>query len=479
MTSVPDGGWGWMVVLAGFFCNFLNAGFVQTLGVYLVEWQDHFGVGAGALAAISSEFSCISHLVGIPAGALCSRYGCRRVELLSGFIATLATFLGAFATKLWHLHLFAIFTGIGYGMAFPPPIAIISLYFKKRLGLANGLLYTGIGVGILAMGPLLAVLCKTYGWEGALLVHSALTANTLVCGALFRPSKLEKQLLLRTLQSKSRRKKLVKHDRNDSKVDSDRPRSQRRCLCLSSFVNVSRTFGLKELLRNIHFDIYLLSTFLVFTGQAACVMFIPSKLVCDLNVSNIRASFGLTVMGICITVSSLLHGPLLDCGSISSITLFIFSVGAMGTSALISPLAKSYAGQLVLVALFGTGQGIVFPMFNLVCLEFVRISQLPLAIGMVVGLGGFGALIGIQLMGLLYDKTGSYDLPFILAGCVQWLGVLILILLTRCFRWERPREKAPNQNGGTSEGANTPRPSDYTDKLYDYVPSVELIPTQS
>ncbi|XP_071495520.1 monocarboxylate transporter 13-like [Diadema antillarum] len=380
MTSVPDGGWGWMVVLAGFFCNFLNAGFVQTLGVYLVEWQDHFGVGAGALAAISSEFSCISHLVGIPAGALCSRYGCRRVELLSGFIATLATFLGAFATKLWHLHLFAIFTGIGYGMAFPPPIAIISLYFKKRLGLANGLLYTGIGVGILAMGPLLAVLCKTYGWEGALLVHSALTANTLVCGALFRPSKLEKQLLLRTLQSK---------------------------------------------------------------------------------------------------ISSLLHGPLLDCGSISSITLFIFSVGAMGTSALISPLAKSYAGQLVLVALFGTGQGIVFPMFNLVCLEFVRISQLPLAIGMVVGLGGVGALIGIQLMGLLYDKTGSYDLPFILAGCVQWLGVLILILLTRCFRWERPREKAPNQNGETSEGANTSRPSDYTDKLYDHVPSVELTPTQS
>ena len=52
-----DGGWGWFVLLATFTSQLLYAGTVPLVGIYLVEWQEYFGVGAGAVSVIATELA--------------------------------------------------------------------------------------------------------------------------------------------------------------------------------------------------------------------------------------------------------------------------------------------------------------------------------------------------------------------------------------------------------------------------------------
>ena len=48
----------------------------------------------------------INPLAAILTGALCRHFGCRRVVIVAGAIASLSLFGASFATKIWHLYIF-------------------------------------------------------------------------------------------------------------------------------------------------------------------------------------------------------------------------------------------------------------------------------------------------------------------------------------------------------------------------------------
>lgn len=50
----PDGGWGWMVCLGSFMCNFLADGFMFSFGIFYVELMDYFKDSMAKTAAIGS-----------------------------------------------------------------------------------------------------------------------------------------------------------------------------------------------------------------------------------------------------------------------------------------------------------------------------------------------------------------------------------------------------------------------------------------
>ena len=52
---VPDGGWGWMVVLGSFIIHVIADGVYYSFGVFLVALLDHFeGAGRGELGWVGS-----------------------------------------------------------------------------------------------------------------------------------------------------------------------------------------------------------------------------------------------------------------------------------------------------------------------------------------------------------------------------------------------------------------------------------------
>ena len=53
--AVKDGGWGWFVLMGTFLGYTLLGGTVFNLGLYMVEWQRSFSVGASAVAVVATE----------------------------------------------------------------------------------------------------------------------------------------------------------------------------------------------------------------------------------------------------------------------------------------------------------------------------------------------------------------------------------------------------------------------------------------
>ena len=54
MPLPPDGGWGWVIVVASFLCNGLVDGFCGTYGILMPSFLDHFGSGRGETALAGS-----------------------------------------------------------------------------------------------------------------------------------------------------------------------------------------------------------------------------------------------------------------------------------------------------------------------------------------------------------------------------------------------------------------------------------------
>ena len=72
----------------------------------------------------------------------------------------------------------------------------------------------GSGIGTMIFAPITELLLQHYQWRGTLLICSAVLLNTVVCGAIFRPLKAEKEAVKK---------------RKDSARNSDRSRSVKNC----------------------------------------------------------------------------------------------------------------------------------------------------------------------------------------------------------------------------------------------------------
>ena len=60
-----DGGWGWFVLVGTFLGEIIYGGTVLNLGVYMVEWQRSFSVGASAVAVVATEVTVGGNAGGI------------------------------------------------------------------------------------------------------------------------------------------------------------------------------------------------------------------------------------------------------------------------------------------------------------------------------------------------------------------------------------------------------------------------------
>ena len=59
----PDGGWGWVVVMAGFLCNMVLDGIGYSFGILLTPLMKHYGVGKGLMSLVGLQSQIANTLV--------------------------------------------------------------------------------------------------------------------------------------------------------------------------------------------------------------------------------------------------------------------------------------------------------------------------------------------------------------------------------------------------------------------------------
>ncbi|VEU19815.1 DEKNAAC100834 [Brettanomyces naardenensis] len=176
----PDGGIrAWTVVLGSAVGLMTVFGVMQTISSIQVYIQNNMlkDVKVSATSWIFSIYMFSNLSMGIVAGPLFDIYGVRKV-LLPGMILNCAgLYATAFSTKLWHFILsFGFASGIGSGLMMNPLMSVISHWFLRRRGVANGFSQAGSVTGVI-FPILLRSLYPTIGYRNTMCILASICVS--------------------------------------------------------------------------------------------------------------------------------------------------------------------------------------------------------------------------------------------------------------------------------------------------------------
>ncbi|WKY10498.1 hypothetical protein Q1695_002671 [Nippostrongylus brasiliensis] len=191
----PDGGWGWLVVVATFFIHVFVDGFIYSLGVVVDVLQKEFHSSNKVSGLVISLLAGISYGSGPIASAVINKFGCRTATVAGAVISMAGCGASYFASAMWHLVVsVGVVMGVGFGLLYCPAIVAVTTYFEKRRSMATGLAVTGAGVGTFVFPPINDYVITNHGWRAVFILFviskanvSVLLALCILCGMVYRP----------------------------------------------------------------------------------------------------------------------------------------------------------------------------------------------------------------------------------------------------------------------------------------------------
>ncbi|XP_076262108.1 solute carrier family 16 member hermes isoform X2 [Rhynchophorus ferrugineus] len=184
----PDGGWGWLVLFGATLVNILVPGTVKSFGVLFVEFLEAFDATPSQGMWIPALCYFLYSSLGPVSSILSVKYSYRTVTFLGGAFAAGGMILSFWANSVPYLYgTYGVLVGCGAGLSFPPTVYIVTSYFVKLRGVANGICISGSAFGSILLPPLLRLLLETYGYRGAVLLMGGITLNVFVAALFYDP----------------------------------------------------------------------------------------------------------------------------------------------------------------------------------------------------------------------------------------------------------------------------------------------------
>ena len=386
----------------------LASGIYFSFPVFFVALLEEFGWPRGATAAAFSISSIVQGTLSPVVGILVDRVGPRRVMLGGACALGGACVLASRIDSLWSLYLVTgVLAAAGVcAVSWIPSGALIARWFTERRGSMMGLAFSGMGAGVLVIGPLSQWLIIGYGWRAAYLV---IGVGTLV--------------VLLPLVWLGVREAPVAAAPGRSDVSRPGP----------GIVSTGREVG--EALRTrafwALFFAYLCTPLAVFSVVTHQVAFAVDHGFPRLFAAGI---FGLT--GLLSIVGRIVFGVAADrIGRATSATIS-YACTAVGTLCLLGLEVGPHAAALYAYAFFfGLGFGARGPIITAMASQLFPGRRFGAIYGMLSVGNGIGGGIAPWFGGAVHDLTGSYRIAFLIAVGFCVLGAL-------CFGLARPRRRS-------------------------------------
>uniref|UniRef100_A0A4W5L9X1 Solute carrier family 16 member 5 n=1 Tax=Hucho hucho TaxID=62062 RepID=A0A4W5L9X1_9TELE len=199
----PDGGWGWVVLVATILVLALTLAFPSCIGIFYTELQAEFSSSNTETSWVPAIMTAVLHAGGPLCSVLVERFGCRVTVMVGGVLSGLGMVVSALARTITELYITSIIAGLGFCLSFQPSVTMMGHYFLRRRAFANALSSTGTALGLSTLPLLANFLLGQFGWRGSFLVLGGLLLNCCVCGAVMRPLGAKHIGAQRTLTSKA------------------------------------------------------------------------------------------------------------------------------------------------------------------------------------------------------------------------------------------------------------------------------------
>ncbi|XP_034127846.1 monocarboxylate transporter 10 isoform X1 [Drosophila guanche] len=404
----PDGGArAWLVMVSAFLCNGIIFGFINTYGVLHSLLSDRLTAlgdpeASSKAALVGSLAIGTTFLFSTVAGCLTDKIGLRLTTFAGGVLSAGGLLLSSFFTENISALYFSygIMFGLGAALAYTPTLAILGHYFKRYLGKVSGFVTAGSSVFTVILPPCLDSMLGGYGLEATLRIMSLMSAFIIVCSFVYKPL----------------------HPPPDP--PKKKPGRSRINLFLRSIVNV-------EIWKRKRFVIWALCVPLALFGY-----FVPYvHMMQFVKITFPGEDLNLPVMCIGITsgIGRLIFGIIADMPGVNRMYLQQLSLVSIGLVTLLLPLTNSYVVLVSFTLVMGLFDGCFISLLGPIAYEICGPSGATQAIGFLLGLSSIPLTVGPPVAGMIFDSTGSYTVPFVLAGLPPLVGSSLLFLI-RCVK---------------------------------------------
>lgn len=374
----------------------LAYGVWYSYSVVLVALLRDYGWSRSVLAGAFSVFTLVHGAVNPLVGVLCDRLRPMRLMAGGGVALGLALWADSYIAAPWQLYLaFSVFTAIAVAAAgWVPALVKVQRDFQDKLGLALGIVSSGVGVGMLLVVPLTQLLIDVYGWRTAFRVLAV------ICVLWILPSSI---FLYR--QEPARR-----------------PAPQPTGM----LEKTPSTTTLAQAMRGTPFWL-MLAAFLFGNLCAQTLHVHQVAYLVDHGVTAMIAASVVGVVGISSIIGKTGSGWLSDRVErefvyLAGIAIMVAAVAALAALAAV-PARWAVYGYAVLL---GVGYSVTASLMPAMVSDRFGGPHF----GTIVGVGLMGSAVGSALgpwvAGYLFDRTGSYMLAFaIAAGCGLVAGAAV------------------------------------------------------
>jgi MFS family permease len=405
--------YGWYILAASFLLLFFQSGARFSFGIMFKPMMAELGWNRASISSVFFLNMIFFALTLSVAGRLYDRYGPRWVIFISTILLAAGYMCTSLVRSLWQFHLFyGVLTAIGTGGASVPLIAaLMSKWFEKRRGLAISLALSGACLGQFILVPVFNRIILTYNWRISYLLIGLiiLGVNTILAFTV------------------------IKGDPEDlgykpyGQADAENKAAP---IDTGNLVTGEKDLNLRQAMKTYSFWLFLAFMFVCGGGDflvaTHLVPFVTDYGVSPTTAANMLALFGLMSLGgilIAGPASDLIGNKIPIAATFvlrlllyamiikyrNPISFYIFAGGFGFTFLITAPLTATLAGRLYGFAHVGLISGFITTIHHLG--------------------GGFWAYMG----GLLFVKTGSYQLIFVFSAIL----VVIAMFCTMAVKEKR------------------------------------------
>jgi len=375
----------WRMVAAAFVAMCAAYAVAYSFGAFFNPMAAEFGAHRSETSAVFSITVLVWCFLGPVTGHLSDRFGPRIVVATGAIIMGVGLALTSMIDRLWLGYLtYGLGVGVGVACAYVPMVVVVGGWFLKRRNTALGIAVAGIGFGTVCGAPAAAALISHLGWR-ATYVAFAIAAAAILLGCAW----------------------VV--ERPPVHVTPSRVR-------------------LREVLRSPAFGFLYASSVTVSIVLFVPFVYLPS-FARDHGASEFASAALVGIIGGASVAGRMGVGSLADRAGLVRIYQASFLVLALSYGIWLA--AASYPIMVVFALLMGAGYGGYVALSPAVVVHLFGANRMGTVLGALYTSGGFGAMAGPPLVGLIIDRTGSYRIAIAAAFAVALASFALLIPLSR------------------------------------------------
>ncbi|XP_059386982.1 LOW QUALITY PROTEIN: monocarboxylate transporter 6-like [Carassius carassius] len=454
--DAPDGGWGWVVLVATILVLALTLAFPSCIGIFYLDLQEEFHASNSETSWVPSIMTAVLHAGGPLCSVLVERFGCRATVMFGGVLSGFGMAVSSFSHSIVDLYITTgVITGLGFCFSFQPAVTILGHYFVRRRPFANAMSSTGTALGLCTLPFLGDYLHSMLGWRGSFLVLGAVLLNCCVCGAVMRPVRPRKPRKTEVMSNGSR------------------PPGKKRCTLaifqsLTSSLRKHMAFDL--FCSNLRFRVFSLGiTWMMLGFVVPLIYLVPYASAHKMDPS--RAALLLSILGFVNIIVRPTVGVLFSLPWFKGRHIYVFSAALLinGLSNSICCISASFTVLLMYVLAYGLSMSVVGSLMFTVLMDTVEMSRFPSALGLLSIMESVTLLIGPPLAGILVDRTDQYTYVFLACSISVALSALFLMV---SFYWLDSRDAAQKNSSPASGSPAEPAINlPMTDCQYSSVPT--------